>query len=234
MKKQRNTIARGEIYKTSIFTAWLGFSSYMMLRVCDMQMSTNDSEFWSKLIALIGIIVATLIGWQIYSAMDWNSKAEKLNRIGGLEDKLNEACRKLIEQDERNLLLIRAINEIRKVTSHEDASIKYLCAAKAISLLLDTNVPIEDDLIDVQVEGLSVLLERMEKDNDVQARRLFAISVKSADKYYHQIISSINKKEGDLTNFRNRITNIRDRRRKFVEDNMTASPSETVTNTTMN
>ncbi len=210
----------GELYKTSILTAWLAFSMWLMWKVYNNPILSGFADFWSNLIAIIAIIVATLIGWQIYSAMDWNSKAAKLDRIEKVENKLNIANQKLEEQDARNLLLIRAVNEIRKVTTHDDVSLKYRCAAKAISLLLDANVPIKDDLIEVQTEILSSLLEAMEKSGDMQSRRYFAQFLQNMDNIYNQIISSINKREGDLSEFRSLIIAIRDRRKKFVENNL--------------
>lgn len=82
MKKIRINIKCGEIYKTTILTAWLGGSGYLMYRIYDNPiLLLNPQNFWSNIIAIIGIVVATLIGWQIYSAMDWNSKAERISKI---------------------------------------------------------------------------------------------------------------------------------------------------------
>lgn len=79
--KQR-FIRWGEIYKTSVLTVWLGWSGYLMYEIYNNPiLLKNTNDIWSNLIAVIGIIVATLIGWQIYSAMDWNSKAERLSRL---------------------------------------------------------------------------------------------------------------------------------------------------------
>ena len=82
MKKTRINVKWSEIYKTTILTAWLGCNGYLMYRIYDNPiLLINPENFWSNIIAIIGIIVATLIGWQIYSAMDWNSKAERLSRL---------------------------------------------------------------------------------------------------------------------------------------------------------
>lgn len=82
MKKIRTNVKWGEIYKTTILTAWLGGSGYLMYGIYDNPMLLlNPENFWSNIIAIIGIVVATLIGWQIYSAMDWNSKAERISKI---------------------------------------------------------------------------------------------------------------------------------------------------------
>lgn len=82
MKKIRINVKWGEIYKTTILTAWLAGSGFLMYRIYDNPiLLLNPENFWSNIIAIIGIVVATLIGWQIYSAMDWNSKAERISKI---------------------------------------------------------------------------------------------------------------------------------------------------------
>lgn len=82
MKKIRVNVKWGEIYKTTILTAWLAGSGYLMYRIyANPILLLNPANFWSNIISIIGIIVATLIGWQLYSAMDWNSKAERISKI---------------------------------------------------------------------------------------------------------------------------------------------------------
>lgn len=82
MKRIRINVKLGEIYKTAILTAWLGFSGWIMYGMYDNPILLyNSADRWSNLIAVIGIVVATLIGWQIYSAMDWNNKAERISKI---------------------------------------------------------------------------------------------------------------------------------------------------------
>lgn len=85
-----DTIRWGELIKAITLIAWLGFCGWLMYQIYSNPISiSNKSDVWSNLIAILGIIVATLIGWQIYSAMDWNSKVERLSKIESLYDKLS-------------------------------------------------------------------------------------------------------------------------------------------------
>lgn len=115
--KQR-FIRWGEIYKTSVLTVWLGWSGYLMYEIYNNPiLLKNTNDIWSNLIAVIGIIVATLIGWQIYSAMDWNSKAERLAKI-----------------ENTNVSLV---SDVKNVCSYAEASVLFIDALMTIADLGD-------------------------------------------------------------------------------------------------
>lgn len=71
----------GELYKTTILTVWLTSSIWLMWKVYNNPILSGCENFWSNLIAIIGIIIATLIGWQIYASMDWGAKLTQISSI---------------------------------------------------------------------------------------------------------------------------------------------------------
>ena len=118
MKKIRLNVRWGEVYKNTILTAWLGGSGCLMYRIYDNPiLLLNPENFWSNIIAIIGIVIATLIGWQIYSAMDWNSKAERLAKI-----------------ENTNVSLI---SDVKNVRSYAEASVLFIDALMTIADLGD-------------------------------------------------------------------------------------------------
>lgn len=209
----KNQLRVGELYKTTILTVWLAISVWMMLRVCDSSMMTNDNEFWSKLIAIIGIIVATLIGWQIYSAMDWNSKAERMTKI---EDSFSSLISDV--QNNRNfaaasVLYIKARNMLNSAyedpeNSKEDFQDCYLTLLKAISLY---TAPSVEEQIEDCISWMNGAIENMRrfdvgKDTRFQDECNNLYKQIIANKQYLTIaqqnkLNSLNKKRtGLLTN----------------------------------
>lgn len=111
MKRNRQNIKWSEIYKTTTLTVWLAASGYLMFKIYlnPILLSQTDNN-WSNLIAIIGIIIATLIGWQIYSAMDWNSKAERLSKIEETGSSLVKEIKDVRSYAEASTLFIEALN----------------------------------------------------------------------------------------------------------------------------
>ena len=115
-----------EVYKSTILTVWLICSGWLMWEIYSNPTLTTGENFWSNLVAIIGIVVATLIGWQIYSAMDWNSKAERLAKI---EDSYSSL-----------------INDIRNNRDFSEASMLYLDARSQLDDLYNNPEEAYDNL----------------------------------------------------------------------------------------
>ena len=148
--KQR-FIRWGDIYKTSVLTVWLGWSGYLMYEIYNNPiLLENTNDIWSNLIAVIGIIVATLIGWQIYSAMDWNSKAERISKIedgyksmfSALSNTRNFSEASILYSEARSLIEDAYKNEKDKKEdwSATDFSDAYSMLLEAISLYTSPSV----------------------------------------------------------------------------------------------
>lgn len=157
MKKTRINVKWGEIYKTTILTAWLGGSGYLMYRIYNNPiLLLNPENFWSNIIAIIGIVVATLIGWQIYSAIDWNSKAERISKIedgyrsmfAALNNTRNFSKASMLYMEAQSLIddAYKNENEKKEDWSVTDFSDAYLMLLEAVSLYTSPSVekPIEN------------------------------------------------------------------------------------------
>lgn len=181
-------IGIGEFYKTTILTAWLAFSAWMMWRVCNISMATDEADFWSKIIAIIGIIVATLIGWQIYSAMDWNSKADRITKMEDGFCSLMSEIRTNRNFSEASVLYINARNLINEADEDPENSKEsfegcYKMLLKAISLY---TAPSVEQQIEDCIGWMYSVVESMErhgygKDEDFQ---------EECDKLFTQIKSN--------------------------------------------
>lgn len=159
----------GELYKTTILTAWLAFSAWLMWRVCNIPMATNEADFWSKLIAILGIIVATLIGWQIYSAMDWNSKIERLSKIEKMYNDISMNVEGNRNYSEATYLAISAARHLDLALKEpkeykENFTDIYLSFLKAIKLFGDSSV---EESIENCISNLYAILDYM-RWNEVQ------------------------------------------------------------------
>lgn len=140
----------GELYKTTILTAWLSFSAWLMWGIYNNPILSSGENFWSNLIAILAIIVATLIGWQIYSAMDWSSKIERISRM---EDGYSNILKEVVNNRnfaEASVLLLRA-QSLKKLADdspednknfYEDA---YRLMLRAIKLY--TSISVEEQIL---------------------------------------------------------------------------------------
>lgn len=161
---------KGEFYKITILTAWLIFSGLMMYKVYTKD-SSNDGELWSNLLAIVGIIIATLIGWQIYSAMDWNSKVERLSKIESLYDKLSLDVLGNRNYSEATYLAIsaeRMLNDALKAPEEdkEDFPKIYKNFLQAIRLFGASSVEEAIESCIMQLYGLIEYMRRYESDLD--------------------------------------------------------------------
>lgn len=151
MKKQR-TIKWGELYKSAILTAWLIFSGCLMWGVYSNPiLLLNPQNFWSNIIAIIGIVVATLIGWQIYSAMDWNSKAERLSRLENANQSITTEIKNNRFFSEASVHFIHAILSMTEADANptdnkDNYSFAYKSLLHALSLYVGPSIedPVEE------------------------------------------------------------------------------------------
>lgn len=132
-------------YKIVILTIWLVFSGWLMYKIYSNPINVLDkSNVWSNLIAIIGIIVATLIGWQIYSAMDWNSKIERISNIERTYAKLFADVGNNRKFVEATILLFNAraqLNSIEDIEkAKDDFADLYKQLLEAISLFVAPSV----------------------------------------------------------------------------------------------
>lgn len=79
-----------EFCKIAILTIWLLFSGYLLYTVYTRPAVLGCGE-WGNIISVLGVIVATLIGWQIYSSIDWVSKSERIAKLENLAENLQNS-----------------------------------------------------------------------------------------------------------------------------------------------
>lgn len=157
----------GELYKTTILTAWLAFSAWLMWKVYNNPSLSNDKEFWSNMIAIIAIIVATLIGWQIYSAMDWNNKADRISKMeDGYISLLSEIASNR-NFSEASMLYMEVCSRIDIASEDPDNFAEnyedyYLQLLRAISLFTSQSV---EEAIENCISRMYSVIDAMERYN---------------------------------------------------------------------
>lgn len=97
-----------ECYKIAILTLWLGFSGYILHSVYTRPAVLGCSE-WGNIISVLGVIVATLIGWQIYSSIDWVSKSERISKLENLAEDLQNSFIKDQHRNRADISFVQAL-----------------------------------------------------------------------------------------------------------------------------
>lgn len=171
----RGSLSRCEVYKTTMLTIWLIFSGWLMWKIYSNPIMSSGENIWSNLIAVIGIIVATLIGWQIYSAMDWNSKVERLSKIEDGYSSLMTEANNNRNFSEASMLYLDARSKLDDFYNKPDESIDdlegiYKSFLTAISLYTSPSVEKQIQRCIDWMEGALSNIERYNigKDKDFQ------------------------------------------------------------------
>lgn len=160
----RNRFKSGELYKMLILTIWLVFNCWLMYEVYRNSFSIYKDHTLSDLISIIGIIVATLIGWQIYSVMDWNSKIERLSKIEDNNITIDREIKDTRAYTEASILFIKALNMIADIgengeerkDEYEDI---YQDLLKALSLY---SGPTLEETIEACINNLQLALNSLQ------------------------------------------------------------------------
>lgn len=97
-----------ELYKITILTLWLLFSGYLLYIVYTRPVPLGCGD-WGNVISVLGIIVATLIGWQIYSSIDWVSKSERISKLENLAENLRNTVIRDQFHNKANVSFMQAI-----------------------------------------------------------------------------------------------------------------------------
>lgn len=97
-----------EFYKITILTLWLLFSGYILYSVYARPAVLGCGE-WGNIISVLGVIVATLIGWQIYSSIDWVSKSERISKLENLAENLQNSFIKDQHRNRADISFVQAL-----------------------------------------------------------------------------------------------------------------------------
>lgn len=97
-----------EFYKITILTLWLGFSGYILYSIYTRPAVLGCGE-WGNIISVLGVIVATLIGWQIYSSIDWVSKSERISKLENFAENLQNSFIKDQHRNRADISFVQAL-----------------------------------------------------------------------------------------------------------------------------
>lgn len=97
-----------ELYKITILTLWLLFSGYLLYAVYARPVSLSCGD-WGNIISVLGVIVATLIGWQIYSSIDWVSKSERISKLESIAENLQNSFAKDQFRNRADISFVQAL-----------------------------------------------------------------------------------------------------------------------------
>lgn len=177
--------------------------------------SNLDFDYLGLLVGILSLLVTALIGWQVYNAIELRTM---LNEMSDMKVQFDKATDDLAKQDQRNISLIEAFHKLRYAEKTDDDTTKYLYNAEALKLFLEANMPLTYDPFVGCRSALDSILNALDKHNFVDDKIKLARKREAADKLYHAIIDGIHKRQDDLSNFRDEITRIRDRRLAITKD----------------
>lgn len=197
-----------------ILTAAVVFLGIGYLNLYCSGMKFNDNSA-GVVISALGVLVTALVGWQIYNAIEMRSIIREYDK---LKNQFNESNKALILQDERNLTLIEAYAKIKEADSEFNSfSENYKIYLQSLELFLKANVPIKyKPIIDIKY-GLKAILRSL-KHVDIEERQKFLQCEKLFDDLNHQILNSLHKRQDDIKELVQMLTEIRDTRKEVCAD----------------
>lgn len=184
---------------------------------------------WDCEISPAGFVITTLsalitfvVAWQIWTTIaskeEIKKATEAMDKIEKLEASLT-AQRNLFSQ--RNLEirhLIDAHARLHEAEETDDLSSKYETYAEAMTLLLQSNVDLAYDQLENARYGLMATLTKFAGVTDPSEAIDFISREKVYEWHYHQLLSLLEKRSGDIEDFKRQITSLHDFRRDVIAD----------------
>lgn len=175
---------------------------------------SEDSSYFSVIVAVLGILVTVLITWQIWQTIISRREVEKAtktaNRLNKLESELNRQ-RNLYES--RNLEikhLIDAHARLHEAENTEDLGSKYILYIEAIEKLIQSKMDISYDQFENARYGLMSTVNAFQGLKDIDEIEDFINREREYEWYYKQLMSLLKTRKDDIDRLHRQLSDLRD------------------------
>lgn len=183
---------------------------------------SEDSSYFSVIVAVLGILVTVLITWQIWQTIISRREVEKAtktaNRLNKLESELNRQ-RNLYES--RNLEikhLIDAHARLHEAENTEDLGGKYILYIEAIEKLIQSKMDISYEQFENARAGLMSTVNAFQGLKDIDEIEDFISREREYEWYYKHLMSQLKTHSDDIDRLRRQLTDLRDFRAAAIAD----------------
>lgn len=189
---------------------WLGALTFVtiLLGVGYLNLYCSQMKFDSNsagvVISAFGVLVTTLVGWQVYNAIEMGNAVKQVNK---LKEKLSLQSQKLEAQDKRNLCLIEAFqfrSDVYDEVKRKQLVVRYQVALQAIRQFLRAGTPSYYIPLWNLVSDLSTFLDDIRHAHP-RMRKLFNDKADEFEKLYDDIISEIDKRLDEMSEIKRKI-----------------------------
>ena len=202
--------------KTCVWFSWIIFIvAIAALCLAWLRCKPIEAEWASILVGAIGSIAGSVIGWQIYNAIEMRNI---INRISDLENGFTKSNQDLQAQDKRNMLLIEAFAKYSEAEKEKDSkATQYRAYAEALLLFLKANIAVGHEYMNNTKSGLSDALTALESKVQPLDKKLLIDHDSHIENTYDEIIDIIQYRKKELSDLKKLVKEFRDRRKSLVE-----------------
>lgn len=181
---------------------------------------SEDSSYFSVIVAVLGILVTVLITWQIWQTIISRREVEKatkaIDKLKNLDNELRTQ-RSLLEN--RNLEIIHLIDahaRLHEAENESDLSYKYILYAEAIMLLIQSNIDMSYEQFENARVGLLNTLNAFQALTDIDEIEDFLNSERDYEKYYQILMTLLTKRSEGTDKLRRQLTSQREIRSEVI------------------
>lgn len=163
----------------------------------------------SGLISGLGVMVAALVGWQVFNAIE---NVKTLQRMEALEAKLDNQIKVSEMQTQEMFDFAEAHRLEQEANRSTDLAHQYNCHARALLLYLRSNMALSYPPLQHKTSVLNMLISQVNRSESDDSKILFARQMGELDNLQDEILDEIGKRGKELRSMRREIINLRTRR----------------------